>query len=100
MSTSFALITQSSSTRASCTAMTKLTVAYGEVEFKNPIVAVAGPLGRTFEALKRTVDQTDVDAGARLQLVARDGLRGCLSETFGFGVDGVQVQAVVAGDER
>jgi dihydroorotate dehydrogenase/Pyruvate/2-oxoacid:ferredoxin oxidoreductase delta subunit len=36
--------------------MGSLTVEYGEVEFKNPIVAAAGPLGRTFEALKRSIE--------------------------------------------
>ncbi len=36
--------------------MADLTVQYGEVEFKNPIVAAAGPLGRTFEALKRSIE--------------------------------------------
>jgi len=36
--------------------MAKLAVEYGGVEFKNPIVAAAGPLGRTFEALKRSIE--------------------------------------------
>jgi dihydroorotate dehydrogenase/Pyruvate/2-oxoacid:ferredoxin oxidoreductase delta subunit len=36
--------------------MANLTVEYGGVEFKNPIVAVAGPLGRSFEALKRSIE--------------------------------------------
>ena len=36
--------------------MANLTVKYGEVEFKNPIVAAAGPLGRTFEALRRSIE--------------------------------------------
>ena len=33
-----------------------LTVKYGGMEFKNPIIAVAGPLGRTYEALKRSIE--------------------------------------------
>lgn len=36
--------------------MANLTVEYGDVVFKNPIVAAAGPLGRTFEALKRSIE--------------------------------------------
>ena len=36
--------------------MARLTVEYGGVGFKNPIVAAAGPLGRTFEALKRSIE--------------------------------------------
>ncbi len=36
--------------------MADLSVEYGEVRFKNPIVAVAGPLGRTFEALRRSIE--------------------------------------------
>ena len=36
--------------------MADLTVEYAKVKFKNPIVAVAGPLGRTFEALKRSIE--------------------------------------------
>jgi dihydroorotate dehydrogenase (NAD+) catalytic subunit len=36
--------------------MSDLSVRYGNVRFKNPIVAVAGPLGRTFEALKRSIE--------------------------------------------
>ncbi len=36
--------------------MADLKVKYGGVEFKNPIVAAAGPLGRTFEALKRSIE--------------------------------------------
>jgi dihydroorotate dehydrogenase (NAD+) catalytic subunit len=31
-------------------------VSYGGLDLKNPIVAVAGPLGRTFEALKRSIE--------------------------------------------
>jgi Pyruvate/2-oxoacid:ferredoxin oxidoreductase delta subunit len=33
-----------------------LTINYGGIEFKNPIVAVSGPLGRTYEALKRSIE--------------------------------------------
>ena len=33
-----------------------LTVKYGGKEFKNPIIAVAGPLGRTYESLKRSIE--------------------------------------------
>ena len=36
--------------------MADLKVKYGGLEFKNPIVAAAGPLGRTFEALKRSIE--------------------------------------------
>ena len=36
--------------------MAKLAVEYGGVEFKNPIVAAAGPLGTIFEALKRSIE--------------------------------------------
>ena len=36
--------------------MADLTVKYGGLEFKNPIVAAAGPLGRTFQALKRSIE--------------------------------------------
>ena len=36
--------------------MKDLTVKYGGMEFKNPIIAVAGPLGRTYEALKRSIE--------------------------------------------
>jgi len=36
--------------------MADLKVKYGDMEFKNPIVAAAGPLGRTFEALKRSIE--------------------------------------------
>jgi len=36
--------------------MADLKVTYGGVEFKNPIVAASGPLGRTFEALKRSIE--------------------------------------------
>jgi len=36
--------------------MANLIVEYGGLEFKNPIVAAAGPLGRTFEALRRSVE--------------------------------------------
>jgi dihydroorotate dehydrogenase len=36
--------------------MANLTVKYGDVGFKNPVVAAAGPLGRTFEALKRSIE--------------------------------------------
>ncbi len=36
--------------------MADLRVQYGGLEFKNPIVAAAGPLGRTFEALKRSIE--------------------------------------------
>jgi len=36
--------------------MADLKVKYGGLELKNPIVAAAGPLGRTFEALKRSIE--------------------------------------------
>jgi len=36
--------------------MANLKVKFGGLELKNPIVAVAGPLGRTFEALKRSIE--------------------------------------------
>ncbi len=36
--------------------MADLTVKYAGIEFKNPVVAVSGPLGRTFEALKRSIE--------------------------------------------
>ena len=36
--------------------MADLGVTYGGVELKNPIFAAAGPLGRTFEALKRSIE--------------------------------------------
>jgi dihydroorotate dehydrogenase/Pyruvate/2-oxoacid:ferredoxin oxidoreductase delta subunit len=36
--------------------MANLNVDFGGVKFKNPIVAAAGPLGRTFEALKRSIE--------------------------------------------
>lgn len=36
--------------------MADLTTTYAGVEFKNPIVAAAGPLGRTFESLKRSIE--------------------------------------------
>ncbi len=36
--------------------MADLKVTYGGLEFKNPVVAAAGPLGRTFEALKRSIE--------------------------------------------
>jgi NAD-dependent dihydropyrimidine dehydrogenase PreA subunit len=36
--------------------MADLGVKYGGVEFRNPVVAAAGPLGRTFEALKRSIE--------------------------------------------
>ena len=36
--------------------MANLGVKFGGLALKNPIVAVAGPLGRTFEALKRSIE--------------------------------------------
>jgi len=36
--------------------MAELKTEFAGVEFKNPVVAVAGPLGRTFEALKRSIE--------------------------------------------
>ncbi len=36
--------------------MANLNVEYGGLVFKNPIVAASGPLGRTFEALKRSIE--------------------------------------------
>jgi dihydropyrimidine dehydrogenase (NAD+) subunit PreA len=36
--------------------MADLKITYAGVEFKNPLVAVAGPLGRTFESLKRSIE--------------------------------------------
>ncbi len=36
--------------------MADLTVEYAGMEFKNPVVAVAGPLGRTYESLKRSIE--------------------------------------------
>ena len=33
-----------------------LTIKYGGIEFKNPIIAVAGPLGRTYDALKKSIE--------------------------------------------
>jgi dihydropyrimidine dehydrogenase (NAD+) subunit PreA len=36
--------------------MSDLSVTYAGVEFKNPIVAAAGPLGRTFHALKSSIE--------------------------------------------
>ena len=33
-----------------------LTMKYGGIEFKNPIIAVAGPLGRTYQALKKSIE--------------------------------------------
>ena len=36
--------------------MADLKIRHGGVDFKNPIVAAAGPLGRTFEALKRSIE--------------------------------------------
>ena len=33
-----------------------LTIKYGGMEFKNPIVAAAGPLGRTYQALKKSIE--------------------------------------------
>jgi len=33
-----------------------LTIRYGGIEFKNPIIAVAGPLGRTYQALKKSIE--------------------------------------------
>lgn len=36
--------------------MADLAVKYAGLEFKNPVVAVAGPLGRTFHALKSSIE--------------------------------------------
>ncbi len=36
--------------------MADLKIEFGGLELKNPIVAAAGPLGRTFEALKRSIE--------------------------------------------
>lgn len=36
--------------------MADLAIEYAGIEFKNPVVAVAGPLGRTFESLKRSIE--------------------------------------------
>lgn len=36
--------------------MADLRVRYGGLEFKNPIIAVAGPLGRTYQALKKSIE--------------------------------------------
>jgi len=36
--------------------MADLTIEYGGVELKNPVISVAGPLGRTFESLKRSIE--------------------------------------------
>ncbi len=36
--------------------MADLAIKYAGLEFKNPVVAVAGPLGRTFEALRKSIE--------------------------------------------
>jgi dihydroorotate dehydrogenase/Pyruvate/2-oxoacid:ferredoxin oxidoreductase delta subunit len=36
--------------------MADLRLEYAGMEFKNPVAAVAGPLGRTYEALKRSIE--------------------------------------------
>ena len=36
--------------------MADLTVKFAGVEFKNPVVASSGPLGRTFTSVKRSIE--------------------------------------------
>lgn len=36
--------------------MADMKVNYAGLEFKNPVIAVSGPLGRTYEALKRSIE--------------------------------------------
>jgi dihydropyrimidine dehydrogenase (NAD+) subunit PreA len=36
--------------------MADLRVQYGGLEFKNPVIAVSGPLGRTYQALKKSIE--------------------------------------------
>ncbi len=36
--------------------MADLRVEYAGVEFKNPVIAVSGPLGRTYEALRKSIE--------------------------------------------